>query len=228
MLTPSTIRINTHSGRIIECKCLPCTIRQEFLRWRDEAWNILQTDNLANRPSDANKGIQHTWDTNEEFRWLCDQMLKAHGLSANELDIFQVIELLFLSEENGATTDGVLVKIQFPPVPPGSGRQLSEDESPYYSLWANLAYASGNWIQAKETLDKLTYEEVVELSRHLEKVNKQGQKTDSIPETVEVSAKKESLMQQAKEARMKGMAQGIKAQQLEAIKKAMQERQGKE
>jgi len=35
-------------------------------------------------------------------------------------------------------------------------------------------------------------------------------------------------MQQAKEARMKGMAQGIKAQQLEAIKKAMQERQGKE
>jgi len=62
----------------------------------------------------------------------------------------------------------------------------------------------------------------------LEKVNKQGQKADSIPETAEVSAKKESLMQQAKEARMKGMAQGIKAQQLEAIKKAMQERQGKE
>ena len=231
MNLPSTIRVKSHDNVIVECRCLSCTNRQEFLRWRDEAWSILQEDALANRANDINTGIQHVFDSSEEFRWLCEQMLAAHGLRLSSLDIHQVIELLFISSDGTELSDGALVKIQFPPMPPGAGRQLEPDESPYYSLWASLAYASGNWLQAKETLDQLTYEEVIELSRHIEKVAKEKKVSTQNPASTVtasdnplVAAKQESLMQKAKEARTQGIQKGIKEKQLEAIKKAIQEK----
>ena len=223
MNIPSTVRVKSHDGKIIECRCLPCSVRHEFLRWRDEAWAILQGDDLAGHSQSATMGIQYLFDTSEEFRWLCSQMLAAHGLNIETLDIFQVIELLFLS---GEKEDGALVKLQFPPIPPGTGKKLEEGEDPYYSLWASLAYSTGNWMQAKEALDALTYEEVIQVSSYIDKIAKaQNQNIDSPEMPSPVSeAKQEFLMQQAREARERGMQQNAREQQLMAIKRAIQER----
>lgn len=223
MNLPSTIRVKDHKGTIVECRCLPCSVRHEFLRWRDEAWKILQGDDLAGRSQSASMGIQHLFDASEEFRWLCSQMLAAHGLSIETLDIFQVIELLFLS---GEKEDGILVKLQFPPIPPGSGKKLEEGEDPYYSLWASLAYSTGNWMQVKEALDCMTYEEVIQVSTHLERISKaQNQEAEPSEMPSPVSqAKQELVRQKAREAREKGTQEGIREQQLQAIKRAIEER----
>ena len=223
MLSPSSIRIKNHDNRIIEARCLPCSARRDFLRWRDEAWAILQGDKLSNRTQTANQSIQHVFDTNEEFRWLCTQMLSAHGIDVDRLDIFQVIELLFLS---GEQEDGLLVKLQFPPVPPNSGKPLEPGEDPYYSLWASLAYSSGSWLQAKQTMDTLTYEEVIRLSEHLEKMSKERTPSPSEPVTPEEVVRKESIAQQTRAARQKGMAMGSKERAIDAIKKAVREKSG--
>ena len=159
---PTNLIITDCNGKTIIGQCLPTIARQTFLElWRD-AWGIMSDSLLANAAASSGdkwKAIAHLFDNNPDFKFLCRSMLQMFNLNIDRLDIGQVTELLFFSEGG----QGLLVDLQFPPMPPG-GTAPKEDDwiDPAARMLGLMAYRSGNWQEAYEALKNIPYDQLVQ------------------------------------------------------------------
>lgn len=178
METPTRYIVQEHSDRKIIVKALPYRSRRDFLWARGEAWAILGGSLVAN--AEAALGIEIAigglLDSHEEFRFLVEKMLSLHGLHLVELDTVQITKLLFRDGDG----DGLLVRLEFPPIPvDGEPVTGDPDLSPYATLIAVLAGSSGNYYQAKQAVDELSYPEITTLLKVLEEQFKRSQSAAS-------------------------------------------------
>ena len=165
--SPSTVVVSAHDGARVVARCLPCSQRRQFLALWEAAWERLKDSQLAQAASEISDeiGIAYLWDSDPDFQWLCLQMLSLHGIDGGQLDIAQVAELLF---RTGDGQNGLLVGLQFPPLPPGvQGKEDIGD--PYYRLMATIAFKSGDWAAAQLAMQTIPYDDVVNLCAELEK-----------------------------------------------------------
>lgn len=148
-------------GKTIVGQCLPTIARDTFLGlWRD-AWGLMTNSMLANAAAsngDKWKAVAHLFDNDSDFKFLCRSMLQMFGINIDLLDIGQVSELLFFSEGG----QGLLVDLQFPPMPPG-GEAPKEDDwiDPAARMLGLMAYRT-NWTDAYNALKDIPYDQLVQ------------------------------------------------------------------
>lgn len=158
---PSTLIITDCSGKTMLGQCLPTIARERFLvLWRD-AWELMTNSMLANAAASKGekwKAVAHLFDGNPDFKFLCRSMLELFKISIDRLDIGQVSELLFFSEGG----QGLLVDLQFPPMPPG-GEAPREDDwiDPVARMLGLMAYRT-NWTDAYTALNTIPYDQIVQ------------------------------------------------------------------
>jgi hypothetical protein len=159
---PSNLIITCTDGNKMIGQCLPTIARKLFLElWRD-AWELMTESMLANAAAsqgDKWKAVAHLFDNEPDFKFLCRSMLDLFKVNIDRLDIGQVSELLFFSEGG----QGLLLDLQFPPMPPG-GEAPKEDDwiDPAARLLGLIAYRSGNWAEAYQTLKDVPYDMLVQ------------------------------------------------------------------
>lgn len=192
---PSQILVTAPDGSTVVCRCLPCTARKEFLELWDMAWEIVKNDPIAPH-LETLMAIGHIWDKSAEFRWLCLRMLELHNIEGC-LDLPQIVELLFVHEGG----NGMLVALQFPPMPVGSKPTLPNDSDPHAQLLAILAYRTGDWAAAKQALDTIPYDTLVEALQ----INPEGSGKKPAPPPSDPA--QESLLQKSRAAFREGDAQ---------------------
>lgn len=172
----SRVIITQHDGTIIKAYCLPMAQRSTFLEHWEDAWEIIKDSFLAQSAAQNNKthAIAYLWDEGADidgdpkaslFVWLTREMLTLHGIDADKLDIHQITELLYFAEEGS----GKLVDLQFPALPPGT-RGKTETGDPYCRLLAMLSMRSGDWIGAKQALENIPYDHVVQVCAEQERL----------------------------------------------------------
>lgn len=135
------------------------------------AWECLEkSDVVATAPTVA-QGVAYAFDQDEDFAWYCKEMLRLCSVDWRQLDLPQIVTLLFRAENS----DGLLVSLQFPPLPPGTEGEISTNESdPYFRVMAALAFNSGDWYAAKQAMDSMRYDEVLALSNQLAELAKES------------------------------------------------------
>lgn len=187
----SRVIVTDHVGKTIKAYCLPAWQRQQFLEHWSDAWEIIVKSPLAQSAAQNNRShaIAYLWDEAtidgqkeaQHFKFLVTEMLALHKLDANNLDIHQITELLFSS---GDGDDGLLLKIQFPALPPKlRGKESTGDGNPYIRLLAMLSMRDGDWLKAQQTLETIPYDQVIELCAELEEnYSKQSQSLNGKPE----------------------------------------------
>lgn len=192
---PSQILVSSPDGSTVVCRCLPCTARKEFLELWDMSWEIVKNDPIAPH-LEILMAIGHIWDNSPEFRWLCLRMLEMHNIEGS-LDLPQIVELLFFHEEG----NGLLVSLQFPPMPVGSKPSLPKNADPHAQLLAILAYRTGDWAAAKQALDTIPYDALIQALQ----INPEGD--EKKPNPTPSNPGQESLLQKSRSAFRDGEVQ---------------------
>ena len=226
--SPDSIIITFTDGNRIVGRCLPCGDRRRFLEYRGKAWEILTASHAAQVLSQTSipRSVAYLWDNDGDFRFLCIEMLALHNLPWQTLDLTQVIDLLFRSEDG----DGRLVKLQFPPMPTSgaSGKVTAED--PYTYLVAMLAFGKeGDWYQAKQTVDAMPYDDVVKVASHMEEMYAEatkGSKTKpQAPPVPEMTPDRKALLERIKAKGKELATPDMNKAALDAIQAAMQNKE---
>ena len=210
---PSNLIIaDCKGGQTIVGQCLPTIARDTFLAlWRD-AWELMTNSMLANAAAsqgDKWKAVAHLFDNEPDFKFLCRSMLQMFRINIDFLDIGQVSELLFFSEGG----QGLLVDLQFPPMPPG-GEAPKEDDwiDPAARMLGLMAYRT-NWTDAYNALREIPHDQLVQAfeaqkQMHEEatgKTKKPGRVPSSArPDDPEFNQKLESMRRKVEEIRNQG------------------------
>ena len=223
--SPNNILIETTDGTRYIGRCLPCGARRRFLEYRTQAWEILAASQPAQvlAQSSLNNSIAYLWDNDGDFQFLCIQMLDLHKLPWKTLDLAQVVTLLFRTEDS----DGLLVKLQFPPMPTNGKPGKVTNEDPYTYLVAMMAFGEkGDWYQAKQTVDEMPYDDVVKVAAHLEEMYTKATKGDkdkpTAPPVPEITPDRKAILDSIKAKAREMTTVDENQAALDAIQAAMQ------
>lgn len=225
---PSTITILDSNGDRYVGRCLPMIQRQSFLEFWRLAWEKLSESLIANAAADGGrwKAVAYLWDTDEDFRWYCEEMLGLCKIPAKFLDVHQISDLLFFAEDGGG--QGRLTALLFPPLPPGATLPPDNETSdPVSRMLAVIAFQNGDWGAAYKALKEIPYDTLVESFYEFNRIHKErnnepvsaptAQNPSNI-QTEDQGVRLELLRQKAAEMRRQGAVQSYQQQREEALR----------